>query len=171
MDGYSVMPLAQAAEIGDFFCTVTGDRSVIAQEHFDRMKDGAIVCNSGHFNVEVEIEALEKSATSKRTIREFVEEYTMPDGRRIILLGEGRLINLAAAEGHPSSVMDMSFANQALAAEYLVKHGKTLSKAVHRVPVDIDDEIARLKLEAMGIRIDTLTEQQKEYLSSWEMGT
>ncbi len=171
MDGYSVMPLAEAAKIGDFFCTVTGDRSVIAKEHFDLMKDGAIVCNSGHFNVEVEIEALEKSATSKRTIREFVEEYTMPDGRRIILLGEGRLINLAAAEGHPSSVMDMSFANQALAAEYLVKEGKTLSNAVHRVPVDIDDEIARLKLEAMGIRIDTLTEQQKEYLASWEMGT
>lgn len=171
MDGYTVLPLIEAAEIGDFFCTVTGDRSVIAKEHFDRMKDGAIVCNSGHFNVEVDIAALEKDATSRRTIREFVEEYTMPDGRRIILLGEGRLINLAAAEGHPSSVMDMSFANQALAAEYLVKNGKSLSKAVHRVPVAIDDEIARLKLDAMGIRIDTLTEEQKEYLASWEMGT
>lgn len=171
MDGYTVLPLKEAAKIGDFFCTVTGDKSVIAEEHFAEMKDGAIVCNSGHFNVEIQIEALERTATSKRVIREFVEEYTMSDGRRIILLGEGRLINLAAAEGHPSSVMDMSFANQALAAEYLVKHGKSLSKAVHRVPSDIDDEIARLKLDAMGIRIDTLTAEQQEYLSSWEMGT
>jgi adenosylhomocysteinase len=171
MDGYTVLPLKEAAQIGDFFCTVTGDKNVIAKEHFEAMKDGAIVCNSGHFNVEIQIEALEKAATAKRTIREFLDEYTMPDGRRIMLLGEGRLINLAAAEGHPSSVMDMSFANQALAAEYLVKQGKTLSKAVHRVPSDIDDEIARLKLDAMGIRIDTLTDEQKEYLASWEMGT
>jgi adenosylhomocysteinase len=171
MDGYNVMPLAQAAPIGDFFCTLTGDVAVIRKEHFQRMKDSAIVANSGHFNVEVDIPSLTSMAKSRRMIRDFVEEFTMPDGRRIILLGEGRLINLAAAEGHPSSVMDMSFANQALAAEFLVKEGKNLSKAVHRVPSDIDAEIARLKLESMGIGIDVLTEQQKKYLSSWEMGT
>jgi len=171
MDGYHVMPLSEAAPMGDFFCTVTGDISVIRAEHYALMKDGAIVANSGHFNVEINIDALASTAVSRRTIRDFVEEFTMPDGRRIVLLGEGRLINLAAAEGHPSSVMDMSFANQALAAEYLVNHGKALSKAVHRVPADMDQEIARLKLEAMGIRIDTLTAEQKEYLSSWEMGT
>ncbi|MCA1961429.1 MAG: adenosylhomocysteinase [Desulfomonile sp.] len=171
MDGYHVMPLSEAAPLGDFFCTVTGDISVIRAEHYALMKDGAIVANSGHFNVEINIGALASAAVSRRTIRDFVEEFTMPDGRRIILLGEGRLINLAAAEGHPSSVMDMSFANQALAAEYLVNHGKGLSKAVHRVPADVDQEIARLKLEAMGIKIDTLTDEQKEYLASWEMGT
>jgi len=171
MDGYEVMPMEEAAGLGDFFCTVTGDIHVLREEHFAKMKDGAIVCNSGHFNVEIQIEALEQAATSKRIIRDFVEEYTMPDGRRIVLLGEGRLINLAAAEGHPSSVMDMSFANQALAAEFLVKSGKGLSKQVHTLPQEIDDRIARLKLDSMGIRIDTLTEEQKRYLSSWEMGT
>jgi len=171
MDGYNVMPLAQAVPIGDFFCTLTGDVAVIRKEHFQRMKDSAIVANSGHFNVEVDIPSLTAMAASRRMIRDFVEEFTMPDGRRIILLAEGRLINLAAAEGHPSSVMDMSFANQALAAELLVKEGKSLSKAVHRVPADIDAEIARLKLESMGIGIDVLTEQQRKYLSSWEMGT
>jgi adenosylhomocysteinase len=171
MDGYYVMPLEEAAPLGDFFCTVTGDTSVIRKEHFERMKDGAIVCNSGHFNVEIDIPALEKMAVSRRSIRPFVEEFTMADGRRITLLGEGRLINLAAAEGHPSSVMDMSFANQALASEYLVKTGKELSKKVHRLPLAVDNDIARLKLEAMGIRIDTLTDEQKHYLASWEMGT
>jgi adenosylhomocysteinase len=171
MDGYVVMPLSEAARVGDFFCTVTGDKSVVRKEHFDSMKDGAIVCNSGHFNVEIDIPALEGMAVSRRTMRDYVEEFTMPDGRRIILLGEGRLINLASAEGHPSSVMDMSFANQALASEFLVKHGKGLSKEVHRLPQALDQEIARLKLGAMGIHIDELTAEQKEYLSSWEMGT
>ena len=171
MDGYLVMPMAEAAPIGDFFCTVTGDINVVRKEHFEKMKDGAIVCNSGHFNVEIDIESLEGMATSRRIIRDFVEEFTMSDGRRLILLGEGRLINLAAAEGHPASVMDMSFANQALAAEHLVKFGAGLSKQVHRLPQELDNEIARLKLEAMGITIDTLTSEQEEYLSSWEMGT
>ncbi len=171
MDGYVVMPLSEAARLGDFFCTVTGDKSVIRKEHFDSMKDGAIVCNSGHFNVEIDIPALEEMAVSRRVMRDYVEEFTMPDGRRIILLGEGRLINLASAEGHPSSVMDMSFANQALASEFLVKQGKGLSKKVHRLPQALDQEIARLKLGAMGIHIDELTAEQKEYLSSWEMGT
>ena len=171
MDGYSVMPMAQAAPLGDFFCTVTGDRSVIREEHFEFMKDGAIVCNSGHFNVEIDIDSLEKMAVSRRIIRDFVEEFTMSDGRRITLLGEGRLINLAAAEGHPSSVMDMSFANQALASEFLVNNASKLSKKVHKLPDDVDNEIARLKLESMGIAIDVLTPEQIEYLSSWEMGT
>jgi adenosylhomocysteinase len=171
MDGYHVMPMEEAASLGDFFCTVTGDINVIRKEHFDKMKDGAIVCNSGHFNVEIDISALENSCSERRIIRDFLEEFTMPDGRRIILLGEGRLINLAAAEGHPSSVMDMSFANQALASEYLVKRGSALSKEVHRLPQAIDDEIARLKLESMGIRIDTLTPEQEHYLASWELGT
>lgn len=172
MDGYWVMPMAQAAPLGDFFCTVTGDRSVLRKEHFALMKDGAIIANSGHFNVEIDIPHLAEAAVSRRVIRDFVEEFAMADGRRIMLLGEGRLINLAAAEGHPSSVMDMSFANQALAAEHLVKAGKgSLSNQVHRLPPEIDAEIARLKLEAMGIAIDTLTDEQAEYLSSWEMGT
>jgi adenosylhomocysteinase len=171
MDGYNVMPLAEVAPVGDFFCTVTGDKHVIRKEHFQLMKDGAIVCNSGHFNVEIEIDALESMAVSRRVMRDFVEEFVLADGRRIILLGEGRLINLAAAEGHPSSVMDMSFANQALASEYLVKSGKGLSKQVHRIPAAVDDEIARLKLETMGVHIDVLTEEQVQYLSSWEMGT
>ncbi len=171
MDGYAVMPVAEAAKIGDFFLTVTGDINVIRKEHFQVMKDGAIVANSGHFNVEIEIKALEELSASNRTIRDFVEEYTLTDGRRIILLGEGRLINLAAAEGHPSSVMDMSFANQALASEYLVQHGKSLDKKVHALPDEVDAVIAGLKLAAMGIQIDTLTEEQSRYLSSWEMGT
>ena len=165
------MPMAQAAPLGDFFCTVTGDRSVIREEHFELMKDGAIVCNSGHFNVEIDIDSLEKMAVSRRIISDFVEEFTMSDGRRITLLGEGRLINLAAAEGHPSSVMDMSFANQALASEFLVNNASKLSKQVHKLPDDVDNEIARLKLESMGIAIDVLTPEQIEYLSSWEMGT
>jgi adenosylhomocysteinase len=171
LDGYEVMPIERAAKIGDFFCTVTGDIAVIRKEHFEVMKDGAIVANSGHFNVEIEIPELEKMATSQRTIRPFVEEYTMSDGRRIVVLGEGRLINLASAEGHPSSVMDMSFANQALAAEFMVKNSANLTKDVHGVPEDVDAEIARLKLASMGIQIDTLTDQQAEYLASWEMGT
>jgi adenosylhomocysteinase len=171
MDGYEVMPMADAAPKGDFFCTVTGDRSVIRKEHFELMKDGAIVANSGHFNVEIDIESLEEMAVSRRIIRDYVEEFSMPDGRRITLLGEGRLINLAAAEGHPSSVMDMSFANQALASEYLVKQASKLSKKVHKLPDDVDNEIARLKLASMGVKIDTLTPEQVEYLNSWEMGT
>lgn len=171
MDGYRVLPMIEAAKIGDFFITVTGDIKVIRKEHYEVMKDGAIICNSGHFNVEIDIPALEKMAKRKRTIREFVEEYTFPDGRRVNLLGEGRLINLAAAEGHPSSVMDMSFANQALAAEYLVLRGKQLQKKVYPVPLKIDQDIARLKLEAMGVKVDKLTKEQEKYLASWEMGT
>lgn len=171
MDGYTVMPMAEAAPIGDFFCTVTGNTSVIRKEHFEKMKDGAIVSNSGHFNVEIDISSLEELASSKREIRPFVDEYTMKDGRRIVLLGEGRLINLAAAEGHPSSVMDMSFANQALASEHLVKFGKSMAKAVTKLPDEVDNEIARLKLESMGTKIDVLTPEQVKYLSSWQMGT
>ncbi|MEO5657143.1 MAG: adenosylhomocysteinase [Nitrospiria bacterium] len=171
MDGYRVMPMADAAAIGDFFCTVTGDVKVIRKEHFETMKDGAIIANSGHFNVEIDIPALARAAKRKRVIRDFVEEYTMADGRRINLLGEGRLINLASAEGHPASVMDMSFANQALSAEYMVKQGKKLQKMVYPVPSEIDEEIARLKLDGMGIKIDKLTKEQEKYLASWEMGT
>lgn len=171
MDGYRVLPMPEAAKIGDFFVTVTGDIKVIRKEHFEVMKDGAVVCNSGHFNVEIDIPALEKLSVKKRAIREFVDEYTMPDKRRINLLGEGRLINLAAAEGHPASVMDMSFANQALSAEYMVKKSGDLAKKVYPVPKEIDSEIARLKLESMGIKIDKLTKEQQKYLASWEMGT
>ncbi|MBF0552237.1 MAG: adenosylhomocysteinase [Deltaproteobacteria bacterium] len=171
MDGYRVMPIADAAKIGDFFCTLTGDINVIRKEHFTMMHDGAIVANSGHFNVELDLVGLKDLSTAVRTIRTFVEEYTMKDGRRINVLGEGRLINLAAAEGHPSSVMDMSFANQALSAEYVVKGDHVLEHAVYPVPKAIDEEIARLKLASMGIFIDTLTEEQVKYLSSWEMGT
>ncbi|MEW6681790.1 MAG: adenosylhomocysteinase [Nitrospirota bacterium] len=171
MDGYRVMPMDEAAKLGDFFCTVTGNVKVIAKEHFKVMKDGAIISNSGHFNVEIDIPALERLSKRKRTIRDFVEEYTMADGRRINLLGEGRLINLASAEGHPSSVMDMSFANQALSAEYMVKNAKKLKKDVYPVPTEIDQQIARLKLDGMGIAIDTLTKEQQKYLASWEMGT
>lgn len=171
MDGYEVLPFLEAAKVGDIFVTVTGDLRVIRKEHFNIMKDGAIICNSGHFNVEIDIPALEKMSRSKRRIREFVDEYTLSDGRRINLLGEGRLINLTAAEGHPPIVMDMSFANQALSAEYMVREGKNLKKSVYPVPVEIDREIARLKLEAMGVKIDTLTKEQKKYLTSWEMGT
>ena len=171
MDGYRVMPMADAAAIGDFFCTVTGDLKVIRKEHFQVMKDGAIIANSGHFNVEIDIPALERLAKRKRIIRDFVEEYTLSDGRRVNLLGEGRLINLASAEGHPASVMDMSFANQALSAEYVIKQGKKLQKQVYPVPQEIDQEIARLKLDGMGIKIDKLTKEQEKYLASWEMGT
>ncbi len=171
MDGFRVMPMIDAAKIGDFFCTVTGDKGVIRMEHIDQMKDGAIISNSGHFDVEIDVAALEKAAKNKREIRYLVDEYTMKDGKRIILIGGGRLVNLTAAEGHPSSVMDMSFANQALAAEVLVKEGKGMEKRVYTVPQEIDDEIARLKLESMGIQIDTLTPEQEEYLSSWQFGT
>ncbi len=171
MDGFRVMPMYEAAKIGDFFVTVTGDINVIRREHFMVMKDGAILANSGHFDVEIEKKALGEMAKRVRRIREYVDEYTLEDGRRIYLLGEGRLINLAAAEGHPSAVMDMSFANQALAAEYLVKEGKRLEKQVYTVPEELDKEVARLKLKAMGIEIDTLTPEQKKYLSSWEIGT
>ena len=171
MDGFEVMPVTKAAKIGDFFCTLTGDINAIRKEHFLDMKDGAIISNSGHFNVELDLPGLAEVSTSKRTIREFVEEYTLPNGNRVYLLGEGRLINLAAAEGHPSSVMDMSFANQALAMEYLSKEYKNLDKRVYPVPPVIDQEIARLKLASMGVEIDTLTPEQEKYLSSWEMGT
>ena len=171
MDGYQVMPMAEAAPVGDFFCTLTGDIHVLRSEHFVVMKDGAIVCNSGHFNVEIDLEALAAMAEARREIRDFVEEFTLPNGRRLYVLGEGRLINLAAAEGHPSSVMDMSFANQALCAEYMVGHAAILNKQVYRVPTQIDKEIARLKLASMKIRIDDLTDEQEKYLHSWEMGT
>jgi len=171
MDGYQVMPMADAARIGDIFVTVTGDIKVVRAEHFRVMKDGAIVCNTGHFNVEIDLEALDKMKKKKRFIREFVEEFTLPNGRKINILGEGRLINLAAAEGHPSSVMDMSFANQALSAEFMLRNSATLENDVYSVPQDIDTEIARLKLNAMGVKIDKLTPEQKKYLASWEMGT
>jgi len=172
MDGYRVMPMAEAAPIGDFFVTLTGDINVVDKHHFEVMKDGAIVANSGHFNVEINIPALAEMAVDKpKLVRPFVEQYDLPDGRRIHILGEGRLINLAAAEGHPASVMDMSFANQALAAEYMVKHHDELEAKVYSVPEDIDNEIARLKLEAMGVGIDVLTEEQVKYLNSWEEGT
>ena len=171
MDGYQVMPMADAARIGDIFVTVTGDLKVVRAEHFRAMKSGAIVCNTGHFNVEIDLEALNKMKKKKRLIREFVEEYTLANGRKVNILGEGRLINLAAAEGHPSSVMDMSFANQALSAEFMLKNSRELENDVYAVPQDIDKEIARLKLNAMGIMIDKLTPEQKKYLASWEMGT
>lgn len=171
MDGYSVMPLTDAARIGELFVTLTGNLHVIREEHFQLMKDGAVVCNSGHFNVEVDLEALGGLAKGRRMVREFAEEYTVQDGRRIIVLGEGRLINLVSAEGHPASVMDMSFANQALSAEYAVKHRATLEKRVYRVPKEIDVQIAALKLASMGIRIDELTSEQRRYLDSWNLGT
>ncbi len=171
MDGYRVMSMAEAAKIGDIFVTVTGNKNVIAREHFELMKNGVVVANSGHFNVEIDIPALEKMASSKRQTREFVDEYAMKDGRRIYLLGEGRLINLAAAEGHPASVMDMSFANQALSCEYLVKNHKSLEPKVYAVPEEMDKKIARLKLESMGVKIDRLTPEQEEYLASWSEGT
>lgn len=171
MDGYRVMPLKEAAKIGDVFVTVTGDLSVIRAEHMKLMKDGAIIANSGHFNVEIDIPALAKLSKKKRRIREYVDEYTLKNGRRIYLLGEGRLINLAAAEGHPASVMDMSFANQALCADYIKKSGDKLEPKVYGVPERIDKEIARLKLSSMGVKIDKLTKEQKKYLTSWEMGT
>jgi len=171
MDGYQVMPMKAAAVIGDVFVTLTGDINVIRKEHFEAMKDGAIVSNSGHFNVEIDIASLEKMSKKKRSVREFVEEYTLKDGRRINILGEGRLINLAAAEGHPASVMDMSFANQSLSCEYIAKNHKKLDKKVYRVPEFLDKNIAKLKLESLGVDIDTLTKEQKHYLESWELGT
>jgi adenosylhomocysteinase len=171
MDGYRVMPIAEAAGVGDIFCTVSGNINVIRKEHFLKMKDGAIIANSGHFNVELDLDGLREVTKSQRKIRDFVEEYQLKHGRKVYLLGEGRLINLAAAEGHPSSVMDMSFANQALASEYLVKHHQTLEKKVYSVPLEIDQEIARIKLRSMGIQIDQLTKEQAHYLSSWEQGT
>ena len=171
MDGFQVMPMSEAAPQGDLFITLTGDIAVIRREHFDAMRDGAIVANSGHFDVEIDIPALEEAAEAgPKELRPYVEEYVV-GGKRIVLLGRGRLINLASAEGHPASVMDMSFANQALAAEYLLRKGGELTAAVHRIPVDLDREIARLKLAAMNVEIDTLTEEQDRYLSSWEMGT
>jgi len=171
MDGFRVMSMDEAAKIGDVFCTVTGNKNVLAKQHFEHMKDGAIISNSGHFNVEIDIPSLEKLSSSKRTTRDFVEEYTMKDGRRINLLGEGRLINLAAAEGHPASVMDMSFADQALSCDYMVKNHASLEKKVYTVPAELDKRVAKLKLESLGIKIDRLTPEQEEYLASWNEGT
>ncbi len=171
MDGFRVMPIKEAAKIGDIFVTVTGDINVIRKEHFAVMPDGAVVCNSGHFNVELDIPGLRKISKKIRPTRDFVDEYTLQNGRRVYVLGQGRLINLAAAEGHPASVMDMSFANQAFSAEYMAKNYKKLKKQVYTVPENIDNNIARLKLKSMGISIDTLTKEQKKYLASWEMGT
>ncbi len=171
MDGFEVLPMFEAAPIGDIFCTVTGNKSVIRKEHFEKMKSGVILSNSGHFNVEIDIPALEKISKSKRTIRDFLEEYTLPDNRKINILGEGRLINLAAAEGHPSSVMDLSFANQALSLEYMLQHSKELEKKVYPVPQDIDKNIAALKLKSIGVTVDRLTPEQEHYLSSWQEGT
>jgi adenosylhomocysteinase len=171
MDGFRVMPMEEAAKIGDIFCTVTGDINVLDREDFTVMKDGAIIANSGHFNVEINLPALEAMSKEKKKVREFVEQFVLNDGRRINLLGEGRLINLAAAEGHPASVMDMSFANQSLGAEFMVTHAKELEKKVYSIPGAIDREIARLKLAAMGVKVDTLTPEQEKYLNSWEEGT
>jgi len=171
MDGFEVLPMKDAAPLGDIFCTLTGNKNVIRREHFELMKDGAVISNSGHFNVEIDIDSLAKMAKKKRTIRPFVDEYLLSDGRRIYLLAEGRLVNLAVAEGHPSCVMDMSFANQALSAEYLVKNHAHLKNGVFPVPEEIDKKIATMKLESMGIKIDTLTDEQKNYLASWQEGT
>jgi adenosylhomocysteinase len=171
MDGYQVMPLEEAARVGDIFITATGDKNVIDKAHFQIMKDGAMLANSGHFNVEINLPALESMTRSKRRIRAFVDEYTLADGRRLYLLGEGRLVNLAAAEGHPASVMDMSFANQALCLEYLAKNKGKLEPKVYPVPEEIDQEVARLKLQATGIKIDALTPEQEKYLAGWEEGT
>ncbi len=171
MDGFEVTTSMEAAAVGDIFVTATGDTSILRAEHFDAMKDRAVMCNSGHFDVEIDIPALEKMSTGRRTVRQYVEEFAMPDGRRLYLLAEGRLVNLAAAEGHPASVMDMSFANQALMAEYVYTHASELDKKVYDVPEAIDGEIARLKLETMGIRIDSLTDEQEKYLRSWTLGT
>jgi adenosylhomocysteinase len=171
MDGFRVMSMEEAAKLGDVFCTVTGNKNVLAKQHFELMKDGAIISNSGHFNVEIDIPSLEKLSSSKRTTRNFVDEYSLRDGRRINLLGEGRLINLAAAEGHPASVMDMSFADQALCCDYVVKNHASLEKKVYTVPVDLDKRVAKLKLESLGVKIDRLTPEQEEYLASWNEGT
>ena len=171
MDGLEVMPMARAAEIGDIFCTATGDKGVITRAHMERMQDGAILANTGHFNVEIEIPALREMAVETREARAFVDEFTLSDGRHLYLIAEGRLVNLAAAEGHPALVMDMSFANQALSAEWVVANGATLERRVYDVPKEIDDEIARLKLATMGIGIDELTAEQARYLASWDEGT
>ena len=171
MDGYRVMPMGEAVKEGDIFITVTGNKNVIRAEHFEAMKTGAVVCNSGHFNVEIDIPALEKMSSGKREVRPLVDEYLLKDGRKVYLLGEGRLVNLATAEGHPASVMDMSFANQALSAEYLRKHAKDLKPQVYVVPENLDKEIAKLKLETMGHRLDKLTAEQEHYLASWQEGT
>ena len=171
MDGYRVTKLNEACKYGDVFVTLTGDTSILRKEHFLLMKDGAIIANSGHFNVEIDIPSLEILSKRKRTVREFVDEYTLKNGKRINLLGEGRLINLVAAEGHPASVMDMSFANQALSVEYLVKQGKNLDRKVYKIPGEIDMDIARLKLDSINVKIDSLTKEQEEYLASWELGT
>ena len=171
MDGHQVMTIAEAAEVGDIFLTVTGGMNAVGRDHIAAMKDGAVMANSGHFNVEIDIGALEEMSDGKQTVRPFVEEYLMGDGRKLYLLGEGRLINLAAAEGHPSAVMDMSFANQAMSVEYLAQTGHTLERKVYVVPRDIDEEVGRLKLQSMGIQIDTLTAEQEKYLASWDIGT
>jgi len=171
MDGYEVLPMARAAEVGDIFVTATGDKSVITGEHIERMKDGAVLANTGHFNVEIDIPALRALATGTRTLRQFVNEFTLEDGRRVYLIADGRLVNLAAAEGHPAQVMDMSFANQAFSAEYMVANAASLERRVYPVPEEIDKEIARLKLATMGIDIDHLTEEQAHYLASWDEGT
>jgi adenosylhomocysteinase len=171
MDGFEVLTMERAAEIGDIFCTATGDKNVVARAHMERMKDGAILCNTGHFNVEIEIPALRSLAVETRQAREFVEEYTLEDGRRLYLIADGRLVNLSAAEGHPAQVMDMSFANQALSAEYAVANAGSLERKVYPVPQEIDEEIARLKLDTMGVTIDALTEEQARYLASWDEGT
>ncbi len=171
MDGFRVMSIDEAAKVGDFFCTVTGNLNVIRKEHFSRMRDGAIICNSGHFNVEIDLKGLRSISRSRRKIREYVEEFTLKNGKRLNVLGEGRLINLASAEGHPSSVMDMSFANQALCVEYLVKNRKKLENKVYGVPERVDKMVAEMKLKSLGVKIDRLTPEQSEYLSSWEVGT
>ena len=171
MDGHNVMTMTEAAEIGDIFITVTGGKNAIGKSHLEVMKSGVLVANSGHFNVEIDIEAMEELADSKSSVRPFVDQYLMGDGRKINLLGEGRLINLAAAEGHPSAVMDMSFANQALTAEYMAQTAHTLTPEVYTVPRDIDEEVGALKLASMGVNIDTLTAEQEKYLSSWDVGT
>ncbi len=171
MDGYRVMSMSDAAAVGEVFCTVTGSKNVLSKDHFEKLKNGAILCNSGHFNVEIDLEALGKMASSRRPTREFVEEFVMRDGRRLYVLGEGRLINLASAEGHPASVMDMSFANQALAVNYVVKSHESLEKKCYPVPTDLDRQVARMKLESMGVNIDRLTLEQERYLASWSEGT
>ncbi|OKH20777.1 adenosylhomocysteinase [Chroogloeocystis siderophila] len=171
MDGFRVMPMSEAAPEGDLFITVTGNKHVIRAEHFAAMKDGAIICNSGHFDIEIDLKSLGATATEVKQVRNFTQEYRMPNGKSVVVLGEGRLINLAAAEGHPSAVMDMSFANQALACEYLVKNKGSLEPGIHSIPTEVDREIARLKLQAMGINIDTLTAEQEEYINSWTAGT
>ncbi|PSO66161.1 MAG: adenosylhomocysteinase [Cyanobacteria bacterium QH_2_48_84] len=171
MDGYRVMPMSKAASIGDIFVTLTGNKHVVNSQHFDAMKDGAIVCNSGHFDLELDLESLRSKATDVKTVREFAEQYFLPNGKSVVVLGEGRLVNLSAAEGHPSAVMDMSFANQAMACEYLVKNRGKLEAGLHSIPNDVDEEIARLKLKAMEIEVDTPTAAQTEYMNSWTVGT